>query len=103
MATGFIDFPITEPFVSSHPKIIANEKCAITMNAGSVFPTLGVQDGMCCYRTDLKKLYIRQNNAWVCWTDFTGATTDSSATISVGQLESVLGTLITEGGGKIPS
>jgi hypothetical protein len=43
---------------ASLSKILENDKTAMSMSAGTAFPTTNLQQGMPCYRTDLKKLYV---------------------------------------------
>ena len=62
MATGYQEFPLTEPFITSHPKLLDNDKSSLSLNAGVEFPNIGVMDGMPCYRSDEDKLYIRRKN-----------------------------------------
>lgn len=64
MATGYQEFPLTEPFITSHPKLMDNDRSALSLNAGTEFPTTGVMNGMPCYRTDEDKIYIRRNGKW---------------------------------------
>lgn len=69
MTTGFQYFPPEEPFITSHPKLMDNDRSALTNNAGTAFPTEGVSDGMTCYRTDEKALYYYQDGAWKKFAD----------------------------------
>ena len=71
MTTGYQQFPITEPFNTSHPKLLSNDKNALTNNADTAFPTGTLFDGMSCYRTDEKAIYLRVANAWKQWALFT--------------------------------
>ena len=71
MTTGYQQFPITEPFNTSHPKLLSNDKNALTNNADTAFPTGTLFDGMSCYRTDEKAIYLRVGNAWKQWALFT--------------------------------
>ena len=65
MTTGYQEFPLTESFKNSHPKLLANDKAALTCNAGTAFPdTANTYEGMLCYRTDEKKLYFYCQDAW---------------------------------------
>ena len=66
MTTGYQGFAETTTFKVSREILLENDKNALTDNAGTAFPTVGVADGMSCYRTDEKKLYKRINGTWVC-------------------------------------
>lgn len=61
---GYTEFQVTEPFISSLPKLLANDKSALTWNAGTSFPTKGLTAGMPCFRTDEQKLYIYDGKIW---------------------------------------
>ena len=76
MTTGYQDFPLTEPFITSHPKLLSNDKAALSLNAGTAFPTTGVMDGMPCYRTDENKLYVRKGEEWVLCRDLNNSTSE---------------------------
>ena len=67
---GYTEFQVTEPFLSSLPKLLANDKSALTWNAGTAFPTEGLSAGMPCFRTDENKLYIYSGTAWEVMLDF---------------------------------
>lgn len=84
MATGYQEFPLTEPFKTSHPKLLSNDKAALSNNAGSAFPDAAkTLEGMQCWRSDEKKLYGYYGGTWVLIFDasklplglMTGATT----------------------------
>ena len=61
---GYTEFQVTEPFISSLPKLLANDKSALTWNAGTSFPTTGLTAGMPCFRTDEQKLYVYDGTIW---------------------------------------
>lgn len=63
MTAGYQEFPLTEPFKTSHPKLLANDKSALSLNAGKTFPTTPLE-GMYCYRTDIKVLYQYIDGKW---------------------------------------
>lgn len=63
MTAGYQEFPLTEPFKTSHPKLLANDKSALSLNAGKTFPTTPLE-GMYCYRTDTKVLYQYIDGKW---------------------------------------
>nr|DAM63424.1 MAG TPA: hypothetical protein [Caudoviricetes sp.] len=63
MTAGYQEFPLTEPFKTSHPKLLANDKSALSLNAGKAFPTTPLE-GMYCYRTDTKVLYQYIDGKW---------------------------------------
>lgn len=63
MTAGYQEFPLTEPFKTSHPKLLANDKSALSLNAGKTFPTTPLE-GMYCYRTDTKILYQYIDGKW---------------------------------------
>lgn len=69
MTQGYTYFPLEEPFVSSHPKLLANDKNAITMNADTSFPENALE-GMLCYRTDQNKIYVYHKSKWEVCYDF---------------------------------
>lgn len=69
MTQGFTYFPLEEPFVSSHPKLLANDRNTITMNADTSFPE-NVLEGMLCYRTDQNKIYVYHKSKWEVCYDF---------------------------------
>ena len=64
MTQGYTYFPLEEPFVSSHPKLLANDRNALTWNADTAFPASPLE-GMVCVRTDEKKIYSYQSGEWV--------------------------------------
>ena len=64
MTYGFKDFPVQEKFLTSHDYLLANDRNALSLNAGTSFPTVPLE-GMLCYRTDEQKVYIRKGAAWV--------------------------------------
>ena len=41
----------------SRELLLNNDKTAISCNAGTAFPTINLQPGMLCFRTDEQKLY----------------------------------------------
>ena len=63
MTQGYIEFPLEEPFLTSHPKLLSNDKNALTWNADATFPANALT-GMPAYRTDEGKLYIYRNGGW---------------------------------------
>ena len=67
---GYTHFEVTEPFITSLPKLLANDNAALTWNAGTSFPTNGLSIGMPCYRTDEKKLYVYDGAAWSLMMDY---------------------------------
>lgn len=64
MTTGYQEFTINEPFLSSHPMLMANDKNALTDNADTTFPANPLT-GMTCHRTDEKKIYRYDGTKWV--------------------------------------
>lgn len=71
---GYTEFQVTEPFISSLPKLLSNDKSALTWNAGTAFPTTGLSVGMPCYRTDEKKIYLYDGSAWRLFIDLNSET-----------------------------
>lgn len=70
MTAGYVTFPLQEPFISSHPILLANDKNAITMNADTAFPPNPLE-GMLCFRTDEGKIYVYKSSNWLAIYDFT--------------------------------
>ena len=58
MNGGYTDFTATLDLEHSLPRLLSNDQSAITLNAGTSFPTSGVVEGMPCLRTDERILYI---------------------------------------------
>ena len=60
----------------SLPLILNNDKTALSCSAGTAFPTVNVQQGMLCFRTDQNKLYQCVNTMepyeWRCVADANG-------------------------------
>ena len=60
----------------SLPLILNNDKTALSCSAGTAFPTVNVQQGMLCFRTDQNKLYQCVNTIepyeWRCVADANG-------------------------------
>ena len=87
MTAGYVTFPLQEPFVSSHPILLANDKNALTMNADTAFP-LNPLEGMLCYRTDEGKIYVYQSSDWVSIYDFSDIPlTETDGEVIDGKLE----------------
>ena len=65
MTKGYQEFPTSEPFVSSHPKLLSNDKNALTSNADAT-PPLNPKNGMKWYDTTNKvlKMYREDTKAW---------------------------------------
>lgn len=65
MTKGYQEFPTSEPFVSSHPKLLSNDKNALTSNADTT-PPLNPKNGMKWYDTTNKvlKMYREDTKAW---------------------------------------
>ena len=64
MTQGYTYFPLEEPFVSSHPKLLANDKNALSCNAGTAFPDSPLE-GMICVRIDENKTYSYRSGMWI--------------------------------------
>ena len=58
----------------SRELLLNNDKTAISCNSGSAFPTINLQPGMLCFRTDEQKLYQLNANGetWVGLFDLSG-------------------------------
>ena len=58
----------------SRELLLNNDKTAISCNSGSAFPTINLQPGMLCFRTDEQKLYQLNANGetWVELFDLSG-------------------------------
>lgn len=74
MNGGFTSFTTALDLENSLPKLLSNDKSALSLNAGTAFPTTGVMDGMPCYRTDENKLYVRKGKEWVLCRDLNNST-----------------------------
>lgn len=97
MTTGYTSFELQEPFPSSLPKLLSNDKAALTWNAGTSFPSAEQAfDGMPCFRTDQAKLYVYQNTQWVLMIDF------NDLPYTQTELDGALATLIQEYDGTVP-
>src|SRR3569833_349176 len=54
---SFTDIQSSETLTASLGKLMDNDKTALSLNAGTAFPTTGLIVGMPCLRTDMRKLY----------------------------------------------
>lgn len=71
----YTEIPSSKTLAESLSLILANDKTAISSNAGTAFPTVDLQEGMTCYRTDEKRLYQLADpvtNNWRCIADLSG-------------------------------
>ena len=57
----YTEIPSSATLSESLPLILNNDKTAISCSAGTAFPTVNLQQGMLCFRTDQNKLYILVN------------------------------------------
>lgn len=69
MVQRYTEIPATQKICESLTPLLDNDKTGISCNAGTTFPTVNLQEGMLCYRTDEKKLYELTNvndpsNSW---------------------------------------
>lgn len=55
---NFLIIPDTDTLQASLPKILGNDRTALSQSSGTAFPTANLEVGMACYRTDQKKLYV---------------------------------------------
>lgn len=64
---SYTEIPASETLRNSRQKLLDNDKTAISCNSGSAFPTINLQPGMLCFRTDEQKLYQLNANGetWV--------------------------------------
>jgi hypothetical protein len=54
---SYTEIPASETLRNSRQKLLDNDKTAISCNSGPAFPTINLQPGMLCFRTDEQKLY----------------------------------------------
>lgn len=99
MTQGFIYFPLEEPFVSSHPKLLANDRNALTWNADTSFPASPLE-GMVCVRTDENKIYSYRSGEWKEIFDFSDVPLKTSYGTVISQQLSDLESTINESIGK---
>ncbi len=71
---SYTEIPASETLRNSRQKLLDNDKTAISCNSGSAFPTVNLQPGMLCFRTDEQKLYQLNANGetWVELFDLSG-------------------------------
>ena len=81
MTAGYKEFTVYEPFITSHPILMANDKNALTDNADTSFPPNPIE-GMTCHRTDQKKIYQYNGTDWILVIDLN----DLPVTKSEGEL-----------------
>lgn len=75
---NYTEIPSSTSLSDSLPLILANDKTVMSNNAGTAFPTVNLQPGMLCFRTDENKVYqLKQatpSAVWVLLFDLSGAT-----------------------------
>lgn len=54
---NYTEIPSSTSLTDSLPLILGNDKTLMSNNAGSAFPTVNIQVGMWCFRTDQLKVY----------------------------------------------
>lgn len=85
MPQSYTEIPSSQSLQSSLALILNNDKTAMSCSAGTVFPTVSLQVGMLCLRTDQNKLYILRDltPTWIMLLDFSSgiATTLQASTI----------------------
>ena len=55
---NYTEIPSTTTLSDSLSQILNNDKTALSLSSGTAFPTVNLQQGMPCFRTDEHKLYI---------------------------------------------
>ena len=55
---NYTEIPSTTTLSDSLSQILNNDKTALSLSSGTAFPTVNLQQGMPCFRTDEQKLYI---------------------------------------------
>ena len=71
----YTEIPSSQTLADSLPLILNNDKTTMSCSSGTAFPTVDVQQGMLCFRTDKKKLYQLVDPAvpeWRCIADASG-------------------------------
>ena len=72
----YTEIPSSATLSESLPLILNNDKTSISCHAGTAFPTVNLQQGMLCFRTDQNKLYQLVTNMepheWRCVADANG-------------------------------
>ncbi|WP_278634299.1 pyocin knob domain-containing protein [Sutterella wadsworthensis] len=63
----YTEIPSSKALSESLSLILSNDKTGLSCSAGTAFPTVNVQQGMLCYRTDENKLYILTDPTEVVW------------------------------------
>ena len=72
----YTEIPSSSTLSESLPLILNNDKTSISCHAGTAFPTVNLQQGMLCFRTDQLKLYqlatAMEPHVWRCVADCNG-------------------------------
>ena len=71
----YTEIPSSQTLADSLPLILNNDKTTMSCSSGTAFPTVDIQQGMLCFRTDEKKLYQLVDPAtpeWRCIADASG-------------------------------
>jgi hypothetical protein len=55
---NYTEIPSSSTLSDSLSQILNNDKTALSLSSGSSFPTVNLQQGMPCFRTDEQKLYV---------------------------------------------
>lgn len=55
---NYTEIPSSTTLSDSLSQILNNDKTALSLSSGTSFPTVNLQLGMPCFRTDEQKLYI---------------------------------------------
>ena len=64
---NYTEIPSTTTLSDSLSQILNNDKTALSLSSGTAFPTVNLQQGMPCFRTDEQKLYILTVVSPVTW------------------------------------
>ena len=55
---NYTEIPSSTTLSDSLSQILNNDKTALSLSSGTSFPTVNLQQGMPCFRTDEQKLYV---------------------------------------------
>jgi len=64
---NYTEIPSTTTLSDSLSQILNNDKTALSLSSGTAFPTVNLQQGMPCFRTDEQKLYVLTLVSPVTW------------------------------------
>lgn len=64
---NYTEIPSSTTLSDSLSQILNNDKTALSLSSGTAFPTVNLQQGMPCFRTDEQKLYVLTVVSPVTW------------------------------------